>query len=70
VLEHLLWRDGKDTTWAGVFASLADPFARDIKRPFDFAVVDEAQDIGIAEARFRKSGKSVKRQLRMMRHAA
>lgn len=36
------------TTQPAVFTSLADG----VNRPFDFAVVDEAQDIGIAQLRF------------------
>ena len=39
-------------TWSGVFGRLADDLAGGAERPFDFAVIDEAQDIGIAEARF------------------
>jgi AAA domain len=35
-----------------VFGRVTDHLARDGKRVFDFAVVDEAQDIGIAELRF------------------
>lgn len=42
----------KAVTWAGIFGRLTSQLAQDTKRPFDFAVVDEAQDIGIAEARF------------------
>ena len=36
------------TTWAELF----DRLARSATRPFDFVVVDEAQDIGVAEMRF------------------
>ncbi len=39
-------------TWSGIFGRLADDLAGGTERPFDFAVIDEAQDIGIAEARF------------------
>ena len=39
-------------TWAGVFARLAEQCAQGGEQPFDFAVIDEAQDIGVAEARF------------------
>jgi hypothetical protein len=39
-------------TWSGIFGRLADDVAAGAERPFDFAVIDEAQDIGIAEARF------------------
>ncbi|MGQ0444777.1 MAG: UvrD-helicase domain-containing protein [Beijerinckiaceae bacterium] len=58
---EILWaifervRDGlaarNAVTWAGVFSKLAEQSAQG-KRPFDFAVIDEAQDIGVAEARF------------------
>src|SRR5947207_7667397 len=36
-------------TWPGVFGALAKHAS---ERAFDFAVVDEAQDVGIAELRF------------------
>jgi superfamily I DNA/RNA helicase len=39
-------------TWADVFGRLTEHFAATGKPPFDFAVVDEAQDLGVAEARF------------------
>ena len=39
-------------TWSGIFGRLAGDLAGGTERPFDFAVIDEAQDIGIAEARF------------------
>jgi superfamily I DNA/RNA helicase/mRNA-degrading endonuclease RelE of RelBE toxin-antitoxin system len=39
-------------TWSGVFGRLAAYYAAIEKRPFDYAVIDEAQDIGVAEARF------------------
>ena len=42
----------KAVTWSGVFGSLAAHYGATEKRPFDFAVVDEAQDISVAEARF------------------
>lgn len=42
----------KAVTWSGVFGRLAAHYAGAEKRPFDFAVVDEAQDISVAEARF------------------
>ena len=41
----------KAITWAGVFSTLAEQSAQG-ERPFDSAVIDEAQDIGVAEARF------------------
>jgi UvrD-like helicase C-terminal domain/AAA domain len=39
-------------TWSEVFGRLTDHFGSGGKRAFDFAVVDEAQDVGIAELRF------------------
>jgi hypothetical protein len=39
-------------TWAEVFGRVAEHIAAGGKPPFDFAVVDEAQDVGIAELRF------------------
>ncbi len=42
----------KAVTWSGVFGRLAKHYATTDERPFDHAVVDEAQDIGVAEARF------------------
>ncbi|MCA3459181.1 MAG: UvrD-helicase domain-containing protein [Rhodobacter sp.] len=39
-------------TWAEVFGALADRMAAGEKRPFDYAIVDECQDLGVAEARF------------------
>lgn len=39
-------------TWSDVFGRLADNLAQGGRRPFDFAVIDEAQDLGVAEARF------------------
>jgi mRNA-degrading endonuclease RelE of RelBE toxin-antitoxin system len=39
-------------TWPDVFGRLADAFAQGERPPFDHAVVDEAQDIGVAELRF------------------
>lgn len=38
-------------TWAGVFAKLSEQCTSG-ERLFDIAVIDEAQDIGVAEARF------------------
>ena len=40
------------TTWAGVFARLTERLEAVAPRPFTHAVVDEAQDLGVAEARF------------------
>ena len=42
----------KSVTWSGVFGRLATHYATTDERPFGYAVVDEAQDIGVAEARF------------------
>ncbi len=42
----------KVVTWSDVFGRLAVHYASVDASPFDFAVVDEAQDIGVAEARF------------------
>lgn len=39
-------------TWAEVFGRLADRLATDKQQPYDHAVVDECQDLGVAEARF------------------
>lgn len=40
------------TTQAAVFTALASQLSKERNLPFDFAVVDEAQDIGIAQLRF------------------
>ena len=40
------------TTWAQVFDRLTDHITSTGRRPADFAVVDEAQDLGPSEARF------------------
>jgi superfamily I DNA/RNA helicase len=45
-------RERGSVTWAGVFNRLAEQQSEGAGSPFDFMVVDEAQDIGIAEARF------------------
>lgn len=39
-------------TYSGMFSRLASHFAESKKRPFDFIVVDEAQDISVAQLRF------------------
>jgi hypothetical protein len=39
-------------TWSDVFGRLTENISSGGKRVFDFAVVDEAQDVGIAELRF------------------
>ena len=42
----------KLTTHAGMFTGLASALTGAKKPPFDFAVVDEAQDISVAHLRF------------------
>jgi hypothetical protein len=42
----------KVLTWADVVGRLADDFGAGRMPPYDHAVVDEAQDLGVAEARF------------------
>jgi hypothetical protein len=39
-------------TWADLFGRVAENIAAGGRPPFDFAVVDEAQDVGVAELRF------------------
>jgi len=39
-------------TWPEMFGRISDHFTNGGERPFDFVVVDEAQDVGIAEMRF------------------
>lgn len=46
-------------TWADVFGRLTDHFQRTGKRAYEFAIVDEAQDLGVAEARFLASAVGV-----------
>jgi len=58
----LLWRvfeqvsagleERKLVTMSGVFGCLAEALANSPNPPYDFAVVDEAQDVGVAELRF------------------
>ena len=45
-------RERKVVTWADVFGRLTERLGSGGKSAFDFAVVDEAQDLGVAEARF------------------
>ncbi len=54
IFETVHQRLAKDalTTPAGMFTALADHFAATGKTPYDFVVVDEAQDIGVAQLRF------------------
>lgn len=42
----------KAVTWADVFGRLTDDVAAGGRTTFEYAVVDEAQDLGVAEARF------------------
>jgi len=39
-------------TWSDVFGRLTESLTGKSARPYDFAVIDEAQDLGVAEARF------------------
>jgi AAA domain len=39
-------------TWSDVFERLTDSLVGKSARPYDFAVIDEAQDLAVAEARF------------------
>ena len=45
-------RERNVVTWSDVFGRLADRLSQSGPRPYDFAVIDEAQDLGVAEARF------------------
>jgi superfamily I DNA/RNA helicase len=42
----------RQITWAGLFTSLAAVLSKNKKIVYDFAVVDEAQDVGVADMRF------------------
>lgn len=42
----------KQITWAGLFRHVTDHLTEADTFPFDYAIVDEAQDLGIAELRF------------------
>ena len=44
--------DHHQVTGATLFSQIAEDLAKSNDRPFDFVVVDEAQDVGIAELRF------------------
>ena len=44
--------DHHQVTDATLFSQIAEDLAKSNDRPFDFVVVDEAQDVGIAELRF------------------
>lgn len=39
-------------TWSDVFGRLTDNLLGKAARPYDFAIIDEAQDLGVGEARF------------------
>lgn len=45
----------KVVTWSDLFGRLTEAFAAKGGGPYGFAVVDEAQDLGVAEARFLRS---------------
>ena len=45
-------QERKLTTYAGLFTALASALSKGNHPPFDFAVVDEAQDINVAHLRF------------------
>ena len=42
----------KFVTWSGLYGRLTDVYSGKDQRPFDFAVVDECQDLDVAQARF------------------
>lgn len=44
--------DRRTVTWAGLFQKLGDNLSETGKSPFNHVVVDEAQDLSVAEARF------------------
>lgn len=44
--------DRRAVTWSDVFARLTESMTQKGAVPYDFAVIDEAQDLGVAEARF------------------
>ena len=50
--QSVLQKEQKLTTQAGLFTALASTLAKGKNPPFDFAVVDEAQDISVAHLRF------------------
>jgi mRNA-degrading endonuclease RelE of RelBE toxin-antitoxin system len=45
-------REKKLSTYAGLFTALASAIAKTKHPPFDFAVVDEAQDLSVSQLRF------------------
>lgn len=46
------WLNQQQHTWSGIFRRVTEHIVETGNSPFDFAIVDEAQDIGIAELRF------------------
>ena len=38
-------------TWSDIFGRLADKFKTASQKPYDFAIVDEAQDLGVAQSK-------------------
>jgi superfamily I DNA/RNA helicase len=42
----------KVVTWADIFGRVTEQLGTETQRPFDYAVVDEAQDLGVVETRF------------------
>ncbi|WEF24683.1 3'-5' exonuclease [Paracoccus sp. S3-43] len=44
--------DRGTVTWSDVFGRVTEAIAAERQRPYDFAMLDEAQDLSIAEARF------------------
>jgi mRNA-degrading endonuclease RelE of RelBE toxin-antitoxin system len=49
---HTWLRDRQQITGSGIFRQIADHFVATQDYPFNFIIVDEAQDMGIAELRF------------------
>lgn len=49
---HFALNERQFLTYAAIFTRLAGHFAKQRHYPFDYAVVDEAQDIGVAQLRF------------------
>lgn len=47
---HSGLRDRGVVTWSEVFGRLADSFGQGSTHPYDFSVIDEAQDLGVTEA--------------------
>ena len=49
---HAGLADHRCVTWAEVFGCLADEWDAGVLHPYDYVVVDETQDLGVAQARF------------------